>query len=143
VAPSSVVHALGGAALADERDMEAELRFHIEAFAEDSARAGVAREEALRRARIEFGGIEHKKECREARGPELRVDTFLPSSPAEAERLGVTEIDRYQATEYYRASRGQKPHGATKSLFSHMSVAVGWDAFQLAECMMVRASARR
>jgi len=127
VAPSSVVDALGGAALADERDMEAELRFHIEAFAEDSTRASVAREEALRRARIEFGGIEHtKEECREARGAELRVDTFLPSSPAEAQRLGVTEIDRYQATEYYRASRGQKAHGATKSLFSHMSVAVGW-----------------
>jgi hypothetical protein len=59
------------------------------------------------------------------------------------ERLGVTEIDRSQATEYYRASRGQNPHGATKSLFFHMSVAVGWDAFRLAECMMVRASARR
>lgn len=52
-----------------ERDMDAELRFHIEAFAEDLVRSGVPREEALRRARIEFGGIEcTKEECREARG---------------------------------------------------------------------------
>src|SRR5690242_3724621 len=51
-----------------EREMDAELRFHIEAFAEDLVRSGVRREEALRRARIEFGGIERvKEECRDAR----------------------------------------------------------------------------
>ena len=52
-----------------ESEMDAELRFHIEAFAEDLAGSGVPREEATRRARIEFGGIERaKEECREARG---------------------------------------------------------------------------
>src|SRR5215472_13469785 len=52
-----------------EREMDAELRFHIEAFAEDLVRRGVTREEALRRAHIEFGGVERaKEECREARG---------------------------------------------------------------------------
>ncbi len=52
-----------------ESEMDAELRFHIEAFAEDLVRSGVPRDEALRRARIEFGGIESaKEECREARG---------------------------------------------------------------------------
>jgi predicted permease len=52
-----------------ESEMDAELRFHIEAFAEDLMRSGVPRQEALRRARIEFGGIERaKEECREARG---------------------------------------------------------------------------
>src|SRR5437870_3927196 len=52
-----------------EREMDAELRFHIEAFAEDLVRNGVPRAEALRRARIEFGGIERaKEECRDARG---------------------------------------------------------------------------
>jgi predicted permease len=51
-----------------ERDMDAELRFHVEALAEDLVRGGVPREEALRRARIEFGGIEQTKEkCRDAR----------------------------------------------------------------------------
>jgi len=52
-----------------EGEMDAELRFHIEAFAEDLVRNGVPREEAWRRARIEFGGLERvKEECRDARG---------------------------------------------------------------------------
>src|SRR6267143_1527832 len=52
-----------------EREMDTELRFHIEAFAEDLVRSGVPRAEALRRARIEFGGVERtKEECRDARG---------------------------------------------------------------------------
>src|SRR5438094_2542665 len=55
-----------------EREMDAELRFHIEAFAEDLVRNGVPREEALRRARIGFGGIERaQEECRDARGLSL------------------------------------------------------------------------
>jgi predicted permease len=55
-----------------ENDMDAELRFHIEAFAEDLVRSGMARQEAMRRARLEFGGIERtKEECRDARGANL------------------------------------------------------------------------
>ncbi len=55
-----------------ESEMDAELRFHLEAYAEDLIRGGVPRQEALRRARIEFGGIERaKEECREARGVNL------------------------------------------------------------------------
>jgi putative ABC transport system permease protein len=55
-----------------ESEMDTELRFHIEAFAEDLVRSAVPRQEALRRARIEFGGIERaKEECREARGVRL------------------------------------------------------------------------
>jgi predicted permease len=52
-----------------ESEMDAELRFHMEAFAEDLTRSGVPRQEARRRARIEFGGTERvKEEGREARG---------------------------------------------------------------------------
>jgi putative ABC transport system permease protein len=52
-----------------EREMDAELRFHIEGYAEDLLRSGVPRDEALRRARIEFGGLERaKEECRDATG---------------------------------------------------------------------------
>jgi predicted permease len=52
-----------------EREMDAELRFHIDAYAEDLFRAGVPRDEALRRARVEFGGLERaKEECRDATG---------------------------------------------------------------------------
>src|SRR5260370_20301875 len=60
-----------------ESEMDAELQFHIAAFAEDLVRSGVPRDEALRRARIEFGGIEStKEECREARGGNL-LSTLL------------------------------------------------------------------
>ena len=52
-----------------EREMDAELRFHLNAFAEDLVRGGVPSEEARRRANTEFGGIERtKEECRDSRG---------------------------------------------------------------------------
>ena len=52
-----------------ESEMDAELGFHVEAYAEDLIRSGVPCEEAMRRARLEFGGAEQvKEECREARG---------------------------------------------------------------------------
>jgi putative ABC transport system permease protein len=55
-----------------EQDMDAELRFHIDAYAEDLVRSGVPRTEAMRRARLEFGGIERAKEaCRDGRGISL------------------------------------------------------------------------
>jgi putative ABC transport system permease protein len=63
-----------------ERDMDDELRFHLESRAADLVRSGVVpAAEAARRARIEFGGVERYKErCREARGlrlfDELRGD---------------------------------------------------------------------
>jgi predicted permease len=62
-----------------ESEMSAELQFHIDSFADDLVKQGVSRDEAQRRARIEFGGIEvHKEECRESFGlrlwDELRGD---------------------------------------------------------------------
>jgi putative ABC transport system permease protein len=49
-----------------EREMDAEMRFHVEAYAEDLVRDGVPPAEAIRRARLEFGGIENtKEECRD------------------------------------------------------------------------------
>jgi putative ABC transport system permease protein len=60
-----------------EREMEAELQSHLGAYADDLVRAGVSPGEALRRARIEFGGIERvKEEGREARGVRL-LDELL------------------------------------------------------------------
>jgi putative ABC transport system permease protein len=52
-----------------ESDMNEELHFHVEAYAQDLMRSGIPREEALRRAQAQFGGAERvKEECREARG---------------------------------------------------------------------------
>ncbi len=52
-----------------ESEMETELRFHIESRAEDLVDEGLSQQEAMRRARIEFGGIEtHKDAMRAAVG---------------------------------------------------------------------------
>ncbi len=52
-----------------ERDMDAEMRDHIQRYADDLARSGVPRGEAERRARLEFGSFEAaREECRESRG---------------------------------------------------------------------------
>ncbi|HEV3219316.1 MAG TPA: ABC transporter permease [Candidatus Acidoferrales bacterium] len=52
-----------------ESEMDAELRFHIEAYSRDLIQRGVSAQEALRRARLEFGGMDRaKEECREERG---------------------------------------------------------------------------
>jgi len=60
-----------------ERDMDAELRFHLETYADDLIRRGVPRDEALRRAHLEFGGLERAKEgCRDARGISF-LESFL------------------------------------------------------------------
>src|SRR5580692_8523588 len=60
-----------------ESEMDSELRFHIEAYAEDLVRRGVPRQEAMRRARIQFGGIERvKEEGREARGVRFFDELF-------------------------------------------------------------------
>jgi predicted permease len=46
-----------------ETGMEAEVRFHIESYAEDLVRTGVPQQEAMRRARIQFGAIESQKDA--------------------------------------------------------------------------------
>src|SRR5579863_693093 len=52
-----------------ERELDDEMRFHLEARAEDWMRAGMSREEARRQARLEFGAVDKaKEETREARG---------------------------------------------------------------------------
>ena len=55
-----------------ESEMDTELRFHVQSYADDLMRKGVTKDEALRRARLEFGALERaKEECREARGISL------------------------------------------------------------------------
>src|SRR5260370_7353271 len=65
-----------------EDNMDAELRFHIESYVADLIRSGLNPADAERRARIEFGSVEAKKdECRQAWGlqrlDELRADLRL------------------------------------------------------------------
>lgn len=49
--------------------MREELRLHIEHRADDLVNAGLQKDEALRRARVEFGAVErYKEQCRDASG---------------------------------------------------------------------------
>ena len=51
-----------------EREMDEELRFHLESRAADLVKAGVPAAEAARRARLEFGNPEaYQDRCRESR----------------------------------------------------------------------------
>jgi predicted permease len=55
-----------------EQGMTEELRFHIEQYTDDLVRSGIPRQEAARRARMEFGSVNTvAEECREARGLNL------------------------------------------------------------------------
>src|SRR6266513_4631461 len=72
-----------------ESEMDAELRFHVKEFAEDLVRGGLSRQEAIRRARMEFGGIERAKE--EGRN-ERRVS--LIDSLMQDMRFSVRQIRR-------------------------------------------------
>ncbi|MPY89401.1 MAG: hypothetical protein GEU99_15920 [Luteitalea sp.] len=52
-----------------ERDLDAELRFHVEQQVADLTRTGLTESEARRRARLTFGGLEQIKDaCRDVRG---------------------------------------------------------------------------
>src|SRR5579864_9748920 len=54
------------------RELDDELGFHVDHEAEKLIAAGLGREEALRRARLAFGGLDQvKEECQEARGVHL------------------------------------------------------------------------
>jgi len=54
---------------AAENELDDELRFHLERQIDKYVRSGMSEAEAVRRTRLEFGGLDQvKNECREARG---------------------------------------------------------------------------
>src|SRR5215472_1135249 len=60
-----------------EKQLDSELRFHLEQQVRDYEDAGMDPEQARRKARLEFGGLESiKEECRESRRVHV-LDTFL------------------------------------------------------------------
>ena len=60
-----------------EKHLDAELRFHLEQNIADLVAGGMAPEEARRRARLEFGGLDQvKEECRDVGGSHV-VETFI------------------------------------------------------------------
>ena len=62
---------------AAESELDEELRFHLERQVAKYVNSGMSAADALRRARLEFGGLEQvKDECREARGVSF-VETLV------------------------------------------------------------------
>src|ERR1035438_1313944 len=60
-----------------EREMDAELRLHMEHHVEQLMRGGLSAPEAQRQARLEFGGFEQTKEaCRDALGAGVLEDLW-------------------------------------------------------------------
>jgi len=60
-----------------EAELDDELRFHFEQQVEKHVGSGLTRAEAVRRARLFFGGMDQvKEECRDARGVQL-MDSLL------------------------------------------------------------------
>ena len=60
-----------------EGELDRELRDHVERQVADHLRAGMPEDEARRRARLEFGGLDHIKEiCRDARGTRWVDETW-------------------------------------------------------------------
>ncbi|ELB2768339.1 alpha/beta hydrolase [Vibrio alginolyticus] len=74
----------------------------------------------------------------EARGSELKIDELLPPNIEFAKENGLTERDVFEATEYYKTSRGQTEGGATRMLLSHAQKTLSWDAFAFAETLLTQ-----
>ena len=96
-----------------ERDMDEEMRFHIEAYAAELMQRGVPQQEALRQARLEFGGMETaKEECRDAVGVSFLETLFQDM------RHGIRTMQRTPVFTMIAATVPALGIGANTAIFS-------------------------
>ena len=86
-----------------EDSLDEEMRFHLDAHAEDLMRDGVPGTEAVRRARLRFGDIEAiKDECLRARGLRITDEAASPGGAFSPDLL-----------RYIRDSPGRMPRSTS------------------------------
>jgi predicted permease len=115
-----------------EREMDEELRFHLDSYADDLVRSGVPRAEARRRAAAEFGGIEARKEdCRQAIG--LRLLDDLGNDL----RYATRQLKRSPAFTAVAVISLALGIGANTAIFSLMEAAL-WKSVRVSEPQQLR-----
>ncbi|MCE0762377.1 alpha/beta hydrolase [Pseudonocardia kujensis] len=74
----------------------------------------------------------------ENRTGELGRERWLPDTPAEADDLGVTDVDTMKAIRYYRTERGKSEYSTNRRLSRSDSLILGYDAFHLVEELLTQ-----
>ena len=98
-----------------EAELDEELRAHLEREVEKYVRSGLPGEEAARRARLEFGGLDQvKEECRDARGVNF-VETLFQDARhglrVLAKNPGFTAVAVLHAGAQHRCKHGDLQRG--------------------------------
>ncbi|PYT21352.1 MAG: hypothetical protein DMG57_38945 [Acidobacteria bacterium] len=102
-----------------EDELDEELRFHFDEQVDKYVRSGLSRAEAVRRARLAFGGIEQlKDECRDARGV-LFLETVLQDC-----RYALRMMRRYPAFTAMAVLLIGLGIGASTSMFSLVTASI-------------------
>lgn len=79
-----------------------------------------------------------KQRTAEAKGAEPLIINWIPNTPEEREKQGITDIDVVEAVEYYRTPRGQYPTACNKLRFVSMASVLAFDAFHLVEQLLTQ-----